>query len=97
MAYIVRTERETYTVDDEGNIGRPLIGLKPSGNWKVQGLVRRNNFGVLHYVAFADWSKQNFAEWSWHYKNGKPKYHLRDLDHGTTREQGSKVLRIDPA
>ncbi len=96
----IETERETYAVDDDNNIYRPSIGQRPSGKWKLQGFVRYNNFG--HQVDFVSamhariWPGTNQADQRtvMFYKNGKPKYHVRDLDCGTTREWGEGVRRI---
>jgi hypothetical protein len=82
------TPRERYSIDAEGNIGRPEITMKPSGQWKAIGLVRVNNFGnPVEYIPFS-----RFAEiaadpnFKWCHKNGKTRWHLRDRDHGTLRE-----------
>lgn len=91
------TKSETYTVDANGNIGRPAINMAPSGQWKLRGLVRYNNFG--HRVAFVpfDAIKNQINEFQWTYKNGKPIWQVADLDHGTDREWAGPaqgVIRI---
>jgi hypothetical protein len=88
------TKHETFSIDRNGCIGRPKIGMSPSDQWKMQGLVKRNNFGhVVCFVPF-DSIACMIGEFQWTYKNGKPVWTVRDLDHGTTREWGSGVLRI---
>ena len=88
MGFMIHGRRENYTVDDQGNIGRPRINMAPSGRWKLRGLVRLNNFG--HEVEFIPFAKlAAFIEAEnppvWLHKNGKPRYFMADNDHGTCR------------
>jgi hypothetical protein len=93
MTFTVVTARERYLVDEHGNIGRPQINLAPSGNWKALALIRYHGFGIAETIPFAKWPER-IAELNWRYKNGKPRYHMRDLDHGTTREWGEPILQV---
>lgn len=81
-SYYVDYGNETFRVTNDGLIGRPRTGMKPSGNWRITGAVRFNNFG--HIV-----ERKSFPECmgikDWRYKNGKQKWHIKDLDHGTAR------------
>jgi hypothetical protein len=92
-AYVIQTARETYRVSDAGLISRFCLDWKYSGEWKALALVRRNNFGVLETIPFAEWP-QRLSELQWSFKNSKPRYTLRDMDHGTVREWGEMVLRV---
>jgi len=76
--------RENMNIDTNGCVTRPEIGLNtPSGDWKITGAVRFNNFGyIVERVPFSGLKELNGK---WYYKNGKQKWHLRDLDHGTNR------------
>jgi len=70
--------------ENTGNISRPEIGMKGSGDWCVVGAVLFNNFGNI--VARADLSDivaGNIKDWQ--YKNGKQKWHVLDYDHGSFR------------
>lgn len=83
---------QRYKVDSQGCIYAPNK-LNPSGEWKALALVRRNNFGsIIAITLFAHWSWALPTDWL--YKNGKPKFTLRDLDHGTVREWGTRVRRV---
>ena len=78
---------ETYTVDENGMIGRPAIGMKPSGGWQFTGIERYSNFGhrVAH-MSFRNLRDPNIlAGIKWKYKNGKSRWHGCDIDHGTSR------------
>jgi len=71
---------------DDGCIGRPDIGLGPSGNWKVVGAVTRNNFGhEIRRYSLADILRDPKSI-PWQFKNGKQRTFIRDFDHGTSRE-----------
>ncbi len=98
MPFEIVTDRETYLVDDSGNIGRydrrtGAVSVVPSDSWRVLALVRRCNFGVLETIPFGQWATRLEAI-QWTFKNGKPRYTLRDLDHGTIREWGESVRRV---
>lgn len=82
----IRTSTETFTVDDTGNIHRPqLKGFKPSGQWKFIGLRRYNNFGnPVEYRGFE--LLKVYPPTDLRFKNGKPRWRVCDLDHGTQRE-----------
>ena len=81
--YTLYTAREIYSVDDQGHIGRPALKMDPSGQWTILGAVRRNNFG--HQVAYIPFPQCADIQ-DWCHANGKPKWRIRDLDHGTVRE-----------
>lgn len=90
--FTVCTKREDFSVTGDGLIFR-LTMPEPSGKWKALALVRRCNFGIVETIPFAEWSKR-LGSVQWTYKNGKPRYTLRDLDHGTVREWGNYVTRV---
>ena len=88
------TKNETFSVTADGLIGRPKIDHAPTGQWKLLGFVRYTNFGhVAEYIPFAN-VEELIARNDWNYKNGKNKWHVRDLDHGTTRHWGEPVQKI---
>ncbi len=90
--------RERYSIDftkDGALIGRPQIGMKPSGQWKLRGLVRLNNFG--YQVDFVPWGRvfDYFADGrNLCHKNGKPQWFMADLDHDTPRLMMEGVRRV---
>lgn len=94
VSYTIYEQFETYAVDAEGNIGRPAIGMVASGDWKVLGLEGYNNFGTLNdFIPFREWPDRLPTVWT--YKNGKPIYHVRDLDHGVVRSWGRPIFKIE--
>lgn len=68
---------------DDGRISRPAINMAASGNWRVTGAVRYNNFGnaVEHFTLVDVLTKKL----QWTYKNGQQRIHICDLDYGTHR------------
>lgn len=75
-----------YFVNRKGDIF--YDGLNPSGGWKFLGLSHVKRREIIPFPAV--WDKLEKGEkintlW----KNGKPQYTVRDLDHGTTREWGN--------
>lgn len=79
---------EHMEMDKEGQITRPSINMaEPSGQWKITGAVRMNNFGhIVDRVSLKDILSGIIKDWQ--YKNGKQKWHVTDLDHGTHRIWG---------
>jgi hypothetical protein len=83
---------ETYSLTDEGHIGRPAIGMEPSGSWQFLGIVPWHGFGPQwgKFISFRNLRDPDIlASIEWFYKNGKPRYHGVDRDHGTQRIWGS--------
>lgn len=92
------TKNERYRVNDAGEISRQCLNWKFSGQWKAVALVRLCNFGVLEVIPFSKWAS-DLDSIQWLFKNGKPRYTLRDMDHGTMREWSNLVQlvrRIEP-
>jgi hypothetical protein len=87
--YTIDTARERYSVDANGNIGRPSIRMEPSGMWTVHGAARYNNFGNrTAFMRFPECMKIC----DWRHDNGKSKWRLIDYDHGTMRQWGETVI-----
>lgn len=95
MKMTIRTDgyrRMWYYVDLEtGNIW--YDGITPSGEWKFQGFshIRRRVIIPLSEIkAHPDIIKSD----DFWFKNGKSQFVVRDLDHGTTREWGGRILGV---
>lgn len=89
--YFYTQPGETFSVNEHGQISRTgRCSVVPSDSWTVRGAVRFNNFGtVAEFVPFP----QCFTEpRAWLHKNGKGKWFIADLDHGTRRVQMQRVL-----
>jgi len=88
--YRIWDGREYMPVNESGHIGRTdsrtgAVTVKPSPAWFVRGAIRYNNFGAaVEFIAFPECAK--ITEWM--HKNGKPKWHICDHDHGTNRVWG---------
>ena len=84
--------RERYYIHDNGDIERTDIpGFTVSGKWKAVGVASVHPF-ARHYephltTLYAIADGQDKAV----YKNGRPRYTLVDLDHGTIRVWGNSA------
>ncbi len=92
----VQRGNETYHVDElTGNISRPAIGMKASGQWYIVEFVRLNNLGNIvdrmPVGVFAEYLRKSRLPGSLSYKNGKPKWTVLDVDHGTVRQWGNGI------
>ena len=95
--YQLTAGNETYRINKEGFISRKCVDYKYSGQWKALALVRHHNNGsIKEAINFKDWLqlKPHFDDVRI-YGNGKPQWYLQDLDHGTLRQWGNPVLRLD--
>jgi hypothetical protein len=90
--YEIVTSRETYSLGADGKIGRPEIKMLPSGKWLMLGLYEYRGFGGS-FIPLAD-VLNRLDTLPWKYKNGKERFHIRDLDHGTVRQWGESVTCI---
>ena len=92
-AWQLRTNRESFHVNDRGEIARPGIGMAASGKWRIVGASRYNNFGrQVEYRRFPEC----MAIKDWCHKNGAARWRLRDFDYGTIREWGESVTAVFP-
>ena len=86
MTRIIQYGGEYMTLQDDGCIARPAIGMKANGQWRITGAVERNNLGgVVRRYTFAEILADG-PRIPWRFKNGKQRTFIRDLDHGTMRE-----------
>ena len=86
MTRTIRYGSEYMTLHDSGEISRPAINMKASGQWLVTGAVTRNNFGhVINRYSLADILRDPRSI-PWQFANGSQKTFVTDLDHGTHRE-----------
>ena len=81
---------EVFHVNARGEVSRPAIGMGASGEWRITGAVRFNNFGhIVERVGFPQCFTNPTVTRNWRYKNGKARWHLTDYDHGSNRVQMS--------
>jgi hypothetical protein len=89
--------REYFAVHADGAISRPSLTppYEPSGGWILRGICRLNNFGrIVETISAARLLAGESPPAPLLYKNGKPRWFVMDLDHGTRRIQmeGIKAL-----
>ena len=71
-----------YKVNAAGEIYGANVA--PSGQWRLVGAVRYNNFGrQVERRTLADIQAGKIKDWT--HANGAQRWHIMDLDHGTTR------------
>jgi hypothetical protein len=100
MKYLLVTEMgKRFHILDNGDIVRlDMPDFKPNGKWKAHSLVQYNNFGnVVTRKRTADsmWDDWDLSAEQWTFKNGKGRWRMRDIDHGTMREWGDRVVRLE--
>lgn len=79
---LIYSNGEGMPVYADGTISR--ANGSPSGEWKLLGAVRFNNFGhVAQRYSFDDVVAGRVDKWT--FRNGKQRVHICDLDHGTKR------------
>lgn len=78
-----------YRVNHSGHIAKERAPY--SAQWICTGVVRFNNFG--HVVESVPFPRCFMEPRDWRYKNGKGKWFIADIDHGTSRVQMATVLR----
>src|SRR5436190_921639 len=81
-----------YLIHENGDIERTDIpSFQPSGSWKMLALVSAVP-NRREFIAFSRLSDFLNTAPELRFKNGKPRYTVRDLDHGTTREWGNTAV-----
>lgn len=87
---------QAYSVDAKGCIGRPAMqDFTVSGQWILRGIVRLNNFGQqVQFICLADIPAFVASNPTWARKNGKAKWFVADIDHGTARTMMEGVRSI---
>jgi len=91
--YQIKTEsNKYYNIDNDNNIIRlDMKDFQPSNKWKLIGFVKILPFNNLSTIINID----RLLDCDIKFKNGKGKYLLIDLDHGTTRQWGDRITRIE--
>src|SRR4051812_14500444 len=79
--------KETYSVDAAGFIGRPAIGMKPSGGWRFTGIANGHGTRLATFPELV----RGLISGGDIPKGGA---YVLDLDHGTHRSHGNKASRI---
>ena len=84
-----------FRVSPFGYITREACGWRYSGQWTMRGLARIDNFGnVAERVPFAELAAFIRSGPALTHANGKPRWHVQDVDHGTPRQWGDGITSI---
>lgn len=93
LPYMIRR----YIVNDDGMITQfnpniPYEQHKFSGGWKVVGIREVLPFGNVGRLVPIKEAAEKINKFT--FKNGSGKYLLQDVDHGTTRIWGERIVKI---
>lgn len=94
MLHIGMNNGANYLVDDNGYIFyKTGEGIKPSKEWQMLGIANdRSSHMVVAFKNIVSWLRTNQDKLR--YKNGKGKYRIIDLDHGTKQIQGTRITNM---
>lgn len=92
----IRTKQgHYYDVTKEGHIIRlDQKDFQPSGQWRLVGIDPYNRNQFREFVPFKDIAKWLATKPDFKFKNGNPRYTVRDYDHGTIRNWGDGIASI---
>jgi hypothetical protein len=90
MLQITTATGDSYNITDKGEIIRlDMPGFKPSAQWLLQGIEPVTG-GASRFIPRVALTRETIAALGdLRYKNGNPRWTMRDLDHGTTRTWGN--------
>lgn len=84
-----------YDITSDGNIIRlDQEGFKASGQWKLIAIVSYNWHQKRETIGFTSIGNWLAMKPQLLFKNGKPKYTVRDFDHGTLRHWGDGIVAM---
>jgi len=78
-----------YAFDERGRFLRCNVRIRPSPAWKCAGCAEVRPFGRLRFIRLDEFMEMISRGHKFTYKNGKPRYTLTDIDHGTFRVHGN--------
>lgn len=85
---IITPYYDVYLINEKGEISTKKTNWEFSGQWTILGIESvKSNF----FIPFKDITEENLKSLQLLYKNGHPKFTVRDLDHNTTRTWGNTI------
>lgn len=90
--YVITTRYgDRYEIDEDGCFLRAGESTweHPHDTWKCTGCAKILPFGHLRFFTLPAFLKMIEAGQDFTFKNGKPRFTLTDLDHGTSRIHGN--------
>ena len=82
--HIITPYGNLFSVNEKGEIAKN--GTAASSQWILLGIERTNG---SEFIPFSELTHKRVAELQMTYKNGNPRYTVRDFDHGATRRWGN--------
>jgi len=90
--YAILTKYGTkYEIDEDGCFLKynQHNWKHPHNTWKCRGCAELRPFGRLRFHNLTNFLAMIEKGQKWTFKNGKPRFTLRDIDHGTERIHGN--------
>lgn len=75
-----------YRIDEAGNVIETENGTMTGTNWKITGAWYSKAFGHIGFIPLPELLKIK----DFRLKDGRPRYGLTDIDHGTSRLHGNR-------
>lgn len=82
--YIVWERNGYYKLFKDGRIQKPDGYMSDGKLWEFVGLLEKKPYGKTGFV-ISRGEVFKMEEKDFYYKNGKPKFYVVDIDHGTRR------------
>ena len=91
MKYKIMTEsRKYYVIDEQNRICRTDVKFPPTSAWRCIGVREVRAFGNKGPLM----SLNEAIKHDTRFKNGRGKFVMVDLDHGTYREWGDRIVFV---
>ncbi len=88
---IITPYGNTYTIDQDGCFVQynEHVWKHPHNTWKCRGVYEIIAFGQWRFLPLQQFINMIESGHRFTFKNGKPRYTIADLDHGTARGWGN--------
>lgn len=88
---IYETDKDGYVLKYSNGLNKLNSPKRLTKDWQITGLREKKPFGNIgKLISLKEAIKEELE-----YKNGKPKYYIEDIDHGTRRIHGeNKYSRL---
>jgi hypothetical protein len=95
-ARIITKQGTIYEIDEDGCFLRynEHKWNHPHESWEMRGLTLYQFGQYRYFIRLSDFFEMaGNHQTNWTFKNGKPRYFIADIDHGTNRMQSDGISR----